>query len=235
MPRKAWLAGHQFDLEALADCLHHGDNKIECDGNEYYLTSPEIDAAADDQQANEIITKIIRQINALGRIHYPNFGPVTLNRCTDDTGQSHVFGAMASTVARVRTQVAGTVTRPDGTMPAAPPSPWPDYLALAGNNADVAEAFEIITCTDQLGWVELFKIHEIICRSVEPTTIVKIGWTTADRDSTFTSSANNPAISGPGARHARPPKGNQPKRKISISEGRQYIRDLVTKWLDHLS
>jgi hypothetical protein len=160
---------------------------------------------------------------------------VTLSRYTDDTGQTHVFGAMAATMATVRMHAAGTVTHADGTTPPSPPSPWPDYLALAEANGDVAETLEIIVRTEQLGWGELFKIHEIVCRSIEPMTIVKLGWTTDNRDSTFTSSANNPAISGSDARHARPPKGSQPKRKMTISEGRQYIRELVTKWLGHLS
>jgi hypothetical protein len=85
-----------------------------------------------------------------------------------------------------------------------------------------------------LGPFDLGKVHEIVWRSIEDTTPVKFGWTTSNRDSTFTSSLNNPAIIGPSARHARPPKGNQPKRKMSIAECRQYIRELVTKWLDYL-
>lgn len=87
---------------------------------------------------------------------------------------------------------------------------------------------------EPLGWFERREIHEIICRSIETTTIVKLGWITSDRDATFTSSASNPAISGPDAIHARAPKGDQPKRKMSIVEGRDYIGDLVTKWLDYL-
>jgi hypothetical protein len=234
MQRKAWIEAHQFDLEAIAEHFKSGDTRIVQEGDEYYLTSPEIDAAADDPQANGVVAKIIRRINSLGRIHDANFQPVKLKRYTNETGQTVVTGVMAAMVSTVRLRATATVTK-SGTVIPNPPSPWPGYLALADTNSDVAEALEIITGNDQLGWVELFKIREIICRSVEPTTIVKLGWTTADRDSTFTSSANNPAISGSDARHARPPKGSQPKRKMSISEGQQYVRDLVTKWLDHLT
>src|SRR6476620_10749903 len=109
MQRKAWLAGDRFDLEALERSLSHGDNIVQRNGNEYYLTSPAIDAATDDVQANEIASSLISQINALGRIQHPNFRPVTLSRYTDDTGQAHVIGAIGVTMVPVRSQAAGTV------------------------------------------------------------------------------------------------------------------------------
>jgi hypothetical protein len=40
---KAWLEGHQFDLDALAELLPAGDTRVVLDGDGYYLTATEID------------------------------------------------------------------------------------------------------------------------------------------------------------------------------------------------
>lgn len=234
MTRKAWLAGDQFDLEALARFLPHGDNIIQRDGDEYYLASPDMDAAGNDVQANEIAAKTISRINALGRIHNASFRPVTLSRYTDDTGQTHVFGAMAATLATVRMHAAGTVTYPDGSVPVSPPSPWPDYLALATTNDHVARALDIMSRAEPLGWVELYKVHEIIRRDIEPKKVREMGWTTNGRDRAFTASADRYDVSGDAARHAVDKHAEPPKDTMTINEGHSYVSDLVGKWLDSL-
>ena len=46
----------------------------------------------------------------------------------------------------------------------------------------------------------------------------------------FTGSANHQLASGDAARHAREP-GSGPTRTMSLDEGAQFIRDLVSRWL----
>ena len=181
----------------------------------------------------QVAERLIEPVNGYGSLTHSDFRPVRLTRIYDDeTGITVVPGA-AHLEIRVALSGNGTVTDANGNVKSPEASPGPDRIALVGSNSDVEEVLGIMSRIP-LKWLDLRKVHEIICRSVEPTTIVKLRWTTSDKDSTFTSSASNPAISGSDAVHARPPKGNQPKRKMSISEGRQYVRELVTKWLDHL-
>jgi hypothetical protein len=144
---------------------------------------------------------------------------------------------MAATVATVRFQAAGTVTRPDGTVVANPPSPWPDYLAIATANDHVARALELMSRTESLGWFELYKVHEIIRRDIEPKGkgLHKMGWTTKARDRAFTASADRYDVSGDAARHAVDKHAEPPKQTMTINEGRAYISDLVTKWLGSLA
>ena len=61
MTRKAWITSDPFDLEAVARRLQAGDVTVAREGDEYYLTSPDIDAAADDQEANDIGAKIMAE------------------------------------------------------------------------------------------------------------------------------------------------------------------------------
>lgn len=205
------------------------------EGDDYYLTAPAIDNPPEGTKFYKAAQRVIDHINGLSSIRNPNFRPVRLSGKYTEGESQHIVISPRPAEIRVRMGAPTViVTKPDGTVVPDPPSPWPNYLTLAATDSDVADVFEITRRTEPLDWVDLFKVHEIVCRSVEPTTVVKLGWTTSNRDSTFTGSANNPTISGSGARHARAPKGNQPKRKMSIAEGRQYVRDLVTNWLDYL-
>jgi hypothetical protein len=84
-----------------------------------------------------------------------------------------------------------------------------------------------------LGWVELYKVHEVIRDAIQPKKTYELGWATKADDSAFTGSANRADVSGDEARHARN-SGPPPTRTMSLAEGRSYISDLVMKWLDLL-
>jgi hypothetical protein len=234
--RKVWIETDHFDLEAVAAHLKSGDTTIVREGGDgYYLTSPEIDSAPDNHQANEIAAKIISRINALGRIHDANFRPVKLSGYTDHTGKSVVTGTIGATMQPARARFTGSVTYADGTTPPSPPSPWADYLAVATTNDHVARTLEIMGRAEPLGWVDLYKVHEIVRRAIEPKKLDKIGWTTEAQDRAFTASADRYDVSGDAARHAVDKHAESPKQTMTINEGRCYINELVTKWLTALA
>jgi hypothetical protein len=98
---------------------------------------------------------------------------------------------------------------------------------------DVAEALALMGQPVALGWIELYKVFEIVGDSVKPNTLDKIGLATAHDLSAFRASANRPDVSGADARHARM-SGGPPKHHMSLPEGRQFISDLVQAWIDSL-
>lgn len=138
MRRKVWLEGDQYYLQPLPDRLHYGDTVIQREGSEYVLMSTDIDAAPDDHAANAIAAKLIRHINAIGRIHDPNFRPMKLGRYTDETGQSVITGVMHTTLPALRSGDAGY------------PFGAPDYLALAESNSHVGRVLSIFARNDDL-------------------------------------------------------------------------------------
>jgi hypothetical protein len=89
---------------------------------------------------------------------------------------------MATTMATARMRATATVIRPDGTVVPDPPSP--QYLALANNDSDVAEALEIMKRAEPLGWDDLFKVHEKIQDSINGS-IPKMGWASKADDDAF--------------------------------------------------
>jgi hypothetical protein len=234
---KAWLQGHQFDLEDLAELLAEGDVRVVHDDAEdaYYLTSPEIDNPPEAGRFDKPAERLIVRINGLGRAKSADFRPVKLSgKYTDSNGNAHLFVSPAPAELRIRGSAAGFVLGPHGQPTPNPPSPWPDRFALAGTNSDVGEVLDIMGQTEPLGWVELYKVHEIIRDAIKPNKIYKLKWVTKSDDRAFTGSADRPDVSGREARHARMP-GLPPRRTMSIAEGRSFISNLVTKWLDWLS
>jgi hypothetical protein len=232
---KAWLVGHQFDVDHLAQLLSTGDVKVMRDGDRYYLTSPEIDNPTPETKKHEVAERLINYVNGLGRVTHSNFRPVTLTRIYDDEAGTTVVPVPAHLELRAATfSAVGVVTDPSGTVVPAPPSPWPDYLALAATDSDVAEALEIMGGAESLGWDDLYKVFEIIREAVRPDTIITLGWTSAADLDSFKESANRQDVSGDGARHARRP-GRPQHRAMPLGEGRSFVSSLVTKWLGMLA
>lgn len=236
MTVKAWLEGHQFDLEDLAQLLATGDVRVVQDTDEdgYYLTAPEIDKPPETNRFDIPAERLIVRANGLGRAKSADFRPVKFSgKCTTPDGRNLHFAA-ANLESRARITATSVGIGADGQPLPDSPSPWPNRFALATTHPDVAEVLDIMGSPEPLGFVELFKVHEIIVDSIKPKKIHKLGWATKSDDSAFTGSANRPDVSGRAARHARLP-GLPPKRTMTLAEGRSYVSGLVTKWLDSLA
>lgn len=236
MTTKAWLEGDPHDLRVLAQLLTDGDTRVVHDAEKdaYYLTAPEIDSPPSGTAFYEAAKKLVTLVNGFGRMANTGFRPVKLNGGFSEGDSEHrvIFVESAAEI-RVSVGVATvTVTRPDGTVVPASPSPWPARFALVDKHPEVVEVLEIMSRLEPVGWVELYKVHEVIRHSIAPDKIYELGWADKPTDSAFTGSANLPGVSGSGARHARM-EGN-PKRTMTMAEGRDYISALLIKWLDWL-
>jgi hypothetical protein len=132
---------------------------------------------------------------------------------------------------RSHAHAVGIVTGPDGKVKPQPPPPGIAYAALTAR-PEVAEVLAILA-TPGGGWVELYKVYEIIRDAVKPIALDKAGLATKDEISAFTGSANWPEIGGLGARHARM-GGGLPKRMMTEPQAREFIGRLLRAWMDAL-
>ncbi|AMU69847.1 Uncharacterised protein [Mycobacteroides abscessus subsp. abscessus] len=231
MTVKAWLNGDRFDLETLAYLFAVGEVQViyDDDQNSYFLTAPDIDNPSEDGRFDIPAESLLRRMNGLARIYSPGYRPVKLvAKYTDSNGRDYQFIAPTGIASRAAVGVP-TVSTAGDPIPD-PPSPWLDRLALADSNDDIAEVLNILGGqSESLGWVDLYKIYEIIRASIKPKKIYDLGWADKATDSAFTVSANLPCISGSDARHAR--LEGSPKHTMTIDQGRAYISDLVAKWM----
>jgi hypothetical protein len=236
MTTKAWLDGDPHDLQVLAQLLTDGDTRVVHDAEKdaYYLNAPEIDNPPSGTTFYEAANDLLVSVNGFGRVANSGFRPVKLDGGFSQGDSEHRV-IFVESVGEIRCSVGPvtlTQTRPDGTVVPDPPSPWPGRFALAGKHPEVAEVLEIMSKPERPGWVELYKVHEIIRHSIMPDKIYEIGWTDKPTDSAFTGSANLPGVSGSGARHAR--MDGTPKQTMTIAEGHDYINGVVVKWLERL-
>ncbi|WP_198432415.1 hypothetical protein, partial [Rhodococcus opacus] len=156
MTVKAWLTGHQFDLQDLANLLPVGDTRVVPEGDGYYLTSTVIDNSEGAKRFTEVAPEVLRYANGVGRVHDPGFRSVTLSGHYDDdvTGQ-HLVVAEGETL-RIRDDAIATavVTGPDGVERdepvQLPPSPGPAYASLARDEPTVAKVLAYMGQLDPL-------------------------------------------------------------------------------------
>jgi hypothetical protein len=231
---KAELNGHGFDLDALMDLFPSGPIRVVRENGAHYLLADEIDNRPQGVQYYEVAPKVLETVNGLARVVNSVYQAVELSGYYFEGEQRHVVVKPGSAAIRV---CAGTprvvVTNSDGVVQAPPAPHGPQRAAVATTHPTVTEALAIMSQPTALGWIELYKVFEIVCDSVKPNTLDKIGLASAHDRSAFRASANRPDVSRADARHARM-SGGVPKHHMSLPEGRRFISDLVRAWIDSL-
>ena len=111
---KAWLMGHEFDLQYLADLLPSGSTRVTKEDGDFFLSSVELDDLLPGAYLHEVAGKLLTRANGLARVQNPGFQPVRLSgRYTDDERGHAVLGG-SSIVIRAHIQASGSVLRSDG-------------------------------------------------------------------------------------------------------------------------
>jgi hypothetical protein len=249
MTVKAWLKGDHFDLESLAELFPDGNIRVVKEGADFYLTATEITSPPNGRKFHETAPEVLQRVNGLARALRPNdYKPVELVGRYQVGESQHHFAfledfaggrdrilpptiTVGSSVAEGRGRVTAVGFVVEAGTPVAPPLPGPKYLALAAH-PHVAEALAVMGNTDP-NWVDLYKVYEIIREDIRPAKMHENGWVTRQDLNAFGDSANRPDVSGADARHARRP-GRTPTDTMSLQQARQFIGDLLIRWIDGL-
>lgn len=238
---KARLKGQEFDLITLAELFREGEPAVSSDAEGYYLSFNESEELfRDGGQLHAAASVLLRRANGVARLNHPEFQPVSLTgRFSDEGGHQH--HVVLADTATVRGQAFAAKVAIDGETPPPPPTPGPDYVGLTRTNADAAEVLDILGKSASPGWVELYKVLEIVSKNVTGLPSLKglprlkqMGWVPRAQLDAFTASANHQGISGDEARHARMKGTPRPDRMMSLDDARQVIGALATRWLNYL-
>lgn len=201
------------------------------EGEGYYLTSSLMDSPPDGKQFYEIAPDLLTRANGLGRVHNPSFRPVTLAMNFDDGDHVHHVVLADTVEARSKLRAVAVVTSADGEPMPQPPPPSPRHASVGSRDADVTQALAIMGQPAPLGWVELYKIYEIVKASgALPPARDAAGLTDADL-SRFTHTANHPDASGDDSRHARSAQ-QPPRTPMPIEQARDLASRLVRAWIE---
>jgi hypothetical protein len=232
---KAWLTGHQFDLQDLADLLGSGsDVRVIRAADRFFLSAAELDNPPIGVAFHDVAQKLVIRINGLARVQKPGFSPVDLAGHYDEDGNVYVAGVTARVEVRAHVSATAVVTGPSGTPVQQAPPASSRYLALAARSTDVAEALEIMGRPESLNFAELYKVYEIIEHAGALKAAMKSAGVPETSRALFSRTANHPDASGADARHARSRQA-PPKNPMTIEEALTLIRRLLVAWMDSLS
>ncbi len=230
---KAWLEGHNFDLDTLCELFPDGEPVVAQDASgRYYLESSALETAAGNVDRDAART-LLKRINGAARAVGHDYQPVELKgHYTKDDGATIVTGETANQVIRAKQRAVAVVLKDGVPVPQPPPKGY-RYLRLAEQDPNIADALRILGQPDPLDWYDIYKIFEIVQNAVGGTKeIEKRGWATAADLNRLTASANHPGISGDEARHARMKGTPGPDKGMSIREADDLIRRLAANWIE---
>lgn len=244
MTARATLTGNQFDLDALVALFPIGDPRVVRTGDETFLEASALDDALhakDGARLIEVAGGYLKRMNGAAALCDASYRPVVLANQFHRDNHRHiniideVRGRDSVGVVFAEVRLSATATMLVGGVPAVLPPEGPKLLTRAAVHRDVDELLALIGSVDALGWDTMWKAMEIIRQAVDgKAALLATGWITATAFDEFGYAANEPTASGDAARHARRPPKSPPARIMTIEEGRQFIRDLIWRWLDSL-
>lgn len=130
-------------------------------------------------------------------------------------------------VTAVVTDAAGNVIA----QPAPPPPRSAVLLLLAARDTAIAKVFRLLSASDAMTWVGLYRIHEVIEDDVGGQhKLEKQGWGSADDLRRFKHSANSVQVGGDKSRHGKEPQV-PPKNPMTLAEAEAYAKYIVQAWL----
>lgn len=232
---KAWLDGHQFELNSLARLLPSGDTQVVPDGaGGYYLTAAEIDNRPTGTPLYEAAPAVLRLVNGLARVLlHAGFRPVALSGRYQDGDRGHLVVAPKTVECRARVMPV-TVLVDGESVGQAPTSIGPAHALVASANGNVRDVLEIMGAAEEPGWVELYRAFEIMQHTGQLTEIAREARVSEKKIRCFCRTANHPDAAGALARHGRS-KAEPPQEPMPLMQARKLIRDLVRAWMDVLN
>jgi hypothetical protein len=232
VPWKAWLEGHEFDLETLRELFRAGDPLVAQDpADGYYLESSALQDSSGhlDHSAAE---PLVKRINGAARAADHGFRPVHLRGRYTAPDRTMSVVAIGGT-AEARSKAWAAVVMSDGVPVPEPPPKGPRYVKLAGQDEDVADVLRVLGQPGSLDWYDIYKAWEIVEHAVGGRRqVVARSWVTNTDIDRLTASANHPGISGDEARHARMSGTPGPNRTMTMSEADALVRRLVANWIE---
>jgi hypothetical protein len=189
----------------------------------------------------ELAAALLAKMSGAARVLHSGYRPVSLNGhfLNNVEGTTHAVVEVGTAEARSHASFSAVVVSGDEPVPAPRPLPPPGVplLQLARQDPNVAEALRLIGNADVLDWFVLYKLYEIVRDDVRASgqrldrTARKLKWASGSDLDAFTASADRPDVSGGEARHARM-SGSAPSRTMTLPEARQFMLDLVRKWMN---
>jgi hypothetical protein len=214
---RVYLDGDAMDLDILRSALTGGDMVVLSDDHGTYLAGMVFASASAPAEVLLRAGELLPRLNGVGHLIDFGFQPVRLSGRVANGEQPATVFAEAHLRGRSRLSAGGE----------------PAVAASTLQRADRDQAFDqvlrLIGASPTLDWVDLYKICELLTEDAggKKQYLARADVTNSDHEA-FTTSANHPAASGGGARHAV--MHGQPRRTMTPDQGRAFILGIVRRW-----
>ncbi|PKL78690.1 MAG: hypothetical protein CVV27_02935 [Candidatus Melainabacteria bacterium HGW-Melainabacteria-1] len=183
----------------------------------------------------KLAEEILGRISAAIQLLTPSAGKLKLSYTHYCEGRRKVGFLKINEIVEVSDRLSYTSTNQNtGESERHPANLFREILDYSDKFTEVEDALKLFHQYGTRDWVSLYKVYEHIralCGSEEKLR-KKLQLSKADISS-FTGSANNPAISGDLSRHAVQ-IGEPPKKTMTLQQGREFIRTLMLRFLSHV-
>lgn len=234
------LNGDVRDLRFLAEVFTTGPRKVLFDetGTGYLYESDSFRSCSTSQEVEELAEGELAILSGILKLERDardglKYGAVfRLN----PAGGRDVFVSIHESL-QVRVEmgaVTAVVTDAVGTVipqPSPPPPRSAVLLRLASEDRAIAKVLRLLSASDAMTWVGLYRIHEVIEEDVGGQhTLEKRGWGSAEDLKRFKHSANSVQVGGDKSRHGKEPQV-PPKNPMTLAEAEPYAKYIVQAWL----
>ena len=234
------LEGDARDVTFLAEVFPTGPRKVlrdvmgsgylyESDSFHSCLTSQEVEQLAESELA--VLSGILKlerdardglKYGAVFRLNPAGGRDVFVS--IHDSLQVRVEAGAATVIV---TDAAGNVIA----QPLPPPPRSTVLLRLAAEDTAIAKVLRLLSASDAMTWVGLYRIHEVIQDDVGGQHKLETqGWGSADDLRRFKHSANSVQVGGDKSRHGKEPQV-PPKNPMTLAEAEAYAKYIVQTWL----
>ncbi len=227
------VGGDGADLSMLAESLSNGATSITRHEGGFILTCEGFSNLDSARAVAEHAKQVVAMLAGSARLLLGGRASITVGavyRVRDD-GKRDTFILTEPGRFELRGMpVTTVVSKSDGTQEVhRPADPIRAWVALAKADGAVAKALRLRD-DDSRGWVELYRLYEVIESDIGRPVIVANGWV-SDRDiGRFKHTANSVEAAGDEARHGKE-ETDPPARPLSLAEARTLIDRLLSGWL----
>jgi hypothetical protein len=234
------LEGDTRDLKFLAEVLTTGPRKVlrdergpgylyESDSFYSCSISQEVEQLAEGELA--VLSGILKlERNARDGLKYGavfRLNPAGGRDVFVNIRESLEVRVEMGAITAVATDAAGNVIA----QPAPPPPRSAVLLQLATGDAAIAKVLRLLSASDAVTWVGLYRIHEVIEDDMGGQhKLEKQGWGSAGDLRRFKHSANSVQVGGDKSRHGKEPQV-PPKDPMTLAEAEAYAKYIVQAWL----
>jgi len=188
------IIGDLADLRMLSEAMRGADTTIGERDGAFILHSTKFDSLQDANDVRALAQEIVTSLSGLSRLILSTHRPIKVGHVAmvRDDGIKNVFMQLEPATIHLRASLVSiSVTRADGTVEHHKPAdPVGDLLEVASQDSVVAKALRLRNA-DDLSWVELYRIYEVVEGDASKSHIVASGWAQNSEIRRFKHTANS--------------------------------------------